>query len=49
MANMVYIATSIDGFIADKNRGLDWLTTVEKPEGNDFESRGLRLESIQVY
>lgn len=36
MANMVYIATSLDGFIADRNGGLDWLTSVPNPEGSDF-------------
>ncbi|ASI92060.1 dihydrofolate reductase family protein [Vibrio mediterranei] len=36
MANIVYIGTSLDGYIADKNNGLDWLHDVPNPEGSDF-------------
>ncbi|KXX71775.1 dihydrofolate reductase family protein [Flammeovirga sp. SJP92] len=36
MNNKVYIATSIDGFIADKNEGLDWLQTVPNPKNDDM-------------
>jgi dihydrofolate reductase len=36
MANIVYIATSLDGFIADKHGGLDWLHAVPNPDGLDF-------------
>ena len=32
---ILYIATSADGFIADKNGNLDWLPQ-EAPEGQDF-------------
>ncbi len=34
--NNVYIGTSLDGFIADKNGGLDWLDSVPNPEGIDM-------------
>ncbi len=34
--NSVYIATSIDGFIADKNGGIEWLDMVENPEQSDM-------------
>ncbi|MDC7242331.1 MAG: dihydrofolate reductase family protein [Spirochaetales bacterium] len=36
MGNLVYIATSIDGYIADRNRGLDWLETVPNPQQSDL-------------
>lgn len=36
MANIVYIATSLDGYIADKDGNLDWLHSIPNPEGNNF-------------
>lgn len=36
MPNIVYIATSIDGYIADRNGGLAWLEMVPNPDGLDF-------------
>ncbi len=36
MSNIVFIATSLDGYIADKNGGVDWLHAVPNPEGNDM-------------
>ena len=32
----LYIATSKDGFIADKNGSLDWLSYAENDEGEDY-------------
>lgn len=34
--NSVFIGTSIDGFIADKNGKLDWLEMIPNPEGDDM-------------
>ncbi|MGY5878757.1 MAG: dihydrofolate reductase family protein [Candidatus Thorarchaeota archaeon] len=36
MTNFVYIATSLDGFIATSEGGLDWLDEIPNAEGNDF-------------
>lgn len=36
MANYVYIATSLDGFIATSDGGLDWLYTLANPEQSDY-------------
>jgi len=34
--NKVFIATSLDGYIADENDGIDWLHNIPNPEGNDM-------------
>jgi dihydrofolate reductase len=36
MPNYIYIAATIDGFIADKNGGIDWLTEIPNPDNSDF-------------
>lgn len=36
MSNIVYIATSLDGYIATKEGGLDWLHSIPNPEASDF-------------
>ena len=34
MSNIVYIGTSLDGYICAPDGGLDWLSYVPIPEGN---------------
>ena len=34
--NIVYIAKSLDGFIADRNDGLEWLHSIPNPENDDM-------------
>lgn len=34
--NKVFIATSMDGFIADRDGGIDWLHSIPNPEQNDM-------------
>ncbi|MHA1936688.1 MAG: dihydrofolate reductase family protein [Candidatus Thorarchaeota archaeon] len=36
MTNYVYIATSLDGFIATSDGGLDWLEEIPNPERSDY-------------
>lgn len=35
MRNKIFIATSFDGYIADENGGIDWLTNILSPSGSD--------------
>ncbi|MDP8208323.1 MAG: dihydrofolate reductase family protein [Candidatus Electryonea clarkiae] len=36
MSNIVYIATSLDSYIADRDGKLEWLNAVPNPEKSDF-------------
>jgi dihydrofolate reductase len=36
MSNIVYIAQSADGYIADKDGNIEWLGSVPNPEESDF-------------
>ena len=47
MACKIFIATSIDGMITDREGGLDWLQTVPNPEGKDLGFAGF-MEQIDA-
>jgi dihydrofolate reductase len=36
MANIVYIATSLDGYIADRENKVEWLHAIPNPENSDM-------------
>ena len=36
MEAIVYIAQSLDGFIADQNGGIEWLNAIPNPSGSDY-------------
>ena len=36
MTNYVYIAKSLDGFIATNDGGIDWLNEIPNPEQSDY-------------
>lgn len=36
MANIIYIATSLDGYIARKDGNIDWLLNISNPDNSDF-------------
>ena len=36
MANLVFIGTSLDGYISDKDDGLDWLQSIPNPDNLDL-------------
>lgn len=48
MSNIVYIATSIDGYISAPGGGLEWLNYVPAPEGDDLGFSGFmeRVDAV---
>ncbi len=36
MKNTVYIATSLDGFIARKDGSIEWLLNIDNPANDDY-------------
>ena len=36
MTNYIYVASSLDGFIATNDGGLEWLTEIPNPEKSDY-------------
>jgi len=36
MTTYIYIARSLDGFIADRDGGVDWLNNIPNPDNSDF-------------
>lgn len=48
MPNIVFIATSLDGYITDRDGGLDWLNSIPNPDGDDggFEALMSRVDAV---
>jgi len=36
MSNIVYVATSLDGYVSDKEGSIAWLESIPNPDHNDF-------------
>ena len=36
MTNFIYLGSSLDGYIADRDGGVEWLDAVPIPEGDDL-------------
>ncbi len=47
MSNIIFIATSLDGYIADRDNRVDWLHSISNPEGSDM-GFGAHMDNVDA-